>query len=307
MDGDAWGSLGWLALILRNMWKEVQAINDDPVPEFLNFLGHNHFVNPELDVENFAPDLIISLDAAGTDRLWKSYENWKYIFDETPFVVIDHHISNPGFGNVNIIDPEASSVCEILTHLLAELWLQKNITSDAATFFYTGLQTDTNMYATSNTTANTLKAWALLIELWANFRLPIEKCFRQKSLEQIQAQQIAYKNLEISQCWKISYSIITQENIKNSSLDISKLSEYLKWFINETLINIEWVKVAFLLYPLENGEIKWSMRSQDGYDVNTICQKFWGWGHIQAAGFQSSDSSEKIVDKLLEEINKATH
>ncbi len=304
MDGDAWGSLWGLALVLRNMWKQVQAINDESVPESLNFLWQSDIIKPDLDVKAFNPDIIISLDAADTDRLGKSYIKWKDIFDKKTLIVIDHHISNPKFWDINIIDTKASSVCELLTHMLSDLNLEKYISSEAATFFYTGIQTDTNMYATNNTTPNTLVAGARLIELWADFRLPIKKCFREKTSEQIQAQKLAYKNLKISQDGNISYACISKKEIIESGLEISKFSEYLKWFINETLINIKWVKISFLLYPLVNWEIKWSLRSQDNYDVNTIAWIFWGGGHLQAAGFQSKDPQNTVEQKLLKLIKE---
>lgn len=303
MDGDAWGSLGWLALILQQMWKQVCAINDEHVPPWLQFLWHTDIITPELDVESFSPDICISLDAANEERLWESYKRWKHVFDMVPFVVIDHHISNYGFGDINIIDTSASSVCELLTHILEDMWLEKYITPTAATFLYTGIQTDTNMYATNNTTPSTLRAGAKLIELWANFILPIEKCFREKTPKQIQVWKLAYSKTTISKDGFISSAIITSEDLEDTGIDSETLWENLKWFINETLLNIEWVKVAFLLYPLKNGEIKGSFRCVEWYDVNALCQKFGWWGHIQAAGFQTQADIHTLEKNLLTSIS----
>jgi len=97
MDGDAWGSLAGLALLLKKLNKEVQAINDCEVPPALSFLGNTELVDPDLDLQKYSPDIIISLDASDTERLGKSYEKWKDIFQKTPLIVIDHHISNPRF------------------------------------------------------------------------------------------------------------------------------------------------------------------------------------------------------------------
>jgi bifunctional oligoribonuclease and PAP phosphatase NrnA len=304
MDGDAFGSLGGLYLTLEKLGKDVRAINDDMIPESFSFLWHTEMIQPELDVETFAPDIIISLDAADAARLGESYLKWKHIFDITPFVVLDHHISNSGFGNINIIDTESSSTCELTVKILLELGLESDITPAAATFFYTGIQTDTNMYATSNTTAETLKVGAKLLELGADFRLPIEKCFREKTHLQITLSKIAYKNIEIIQNGTVSYTIIPRQDIQDAGIPFEKVSDGLKGFINETLINISWVQVAFLLYPLAKWGIKCSMRSKNGYDVNALCQKFGGGGHIQAAGFESSEEDDIILKRVIKEIER---
>jgi len=70
------------------------------------------------------------------------------------------------------------------------------------------------MYATSNTTPRTLRIGAKLIELGANFQLPIEKCFREKTPEQILLWKIAYKNIEIVQDGRVSYSTVSQEELE---------------------------------------------------------------------------------------------
>lgn len=305
MDGDAWGSLGWLYLVLQKMWKNIKAINDEKVPDSLSFLGNTDIIEPNIDVADFDPDIIISLDAADLARLGKSYETWKKVFTEKPLIVLDHHISNPGFGDINLIDIDASSTCELVVFLLWELSLEQYITPTAATFFYTGLQTDTNMYATSNTTPRTLQIWAKLIELGADFRLPIEKCFREKTPNQIALWKVAYASTHIMEKKWVSYSILREKDLQDAGIPLEKVSEYLKWFINETLINIVWVNIAFLLYPLGKWKIKCSMRSKDGYDVNAICQKFWGGGHVQAAGFENEADIEEIKKMLLEEIKKS--
>lgn len=79
--------------------------------------------------------------------------------------MIDHHISNPLFGDINIVDPKASSTCELLVFILKELDFLQYVTPEAATFLYTGLQTDSNMYFNTNTRAETLEAGAQLMRL----------------------------------------------------------------------------------------------------------------------------------------------
>jgi phosphoesterase RecJ-like protein len=110
--------------------------------------------------------------------------------------VIDHHVSNPGYGNTNIIDPDASSVCELITIIIEDLEYHEHVTPEAATFLYTGLQTDSNMYFNTNTRSSTLRAGALLIDLGADFRLPISELYKKRSKNQMRVWQHALENIK---------------------------------------------------------------------------------------------------------------
>lgn len=215
MDGDAWGSLAALALILKNMGKEVRAINDCHVPPSLSFLGNTELIEPELNVRDFAPDIIISLDASDTLRLGQSYIVWKDIFDTTPLIVIDHHISNPAFGSVNIIDADATSTCELLYEILENLHLLQYITPEIATFLYLGLQTDTNMYFNSDVTSHTLEVGAKLLAHGADFRRVISEMFQKKSFIQLKLWEILLRNLKQDCDGRLSYSVLTRDDIRS--------------------------------------------------------------------------------------------
>ena len=304
MDGDAWGSLAALYLILEKLWKKVTAVNDCSVPPSFDFLWHTHIINPELDIKKFKPDLIISLDASDTWRLGKIYENNRDIFQKTTLVVIDHHISNPWFWGINIINPKSTSTCELLVQILEDLCLLHHVDSEIATFLYLGLQTDTNMYFNSNVNAHTLRTWAKLLELWADYRSVITEMFQKKSYKQLKLWEVILANLKQSHNWDISYSTLSKYEIARLDITHSEVWWFLKWAINELLINISGTKVAFLIYPIAIWENKASMRSQVWYDVAKICESFWGWWHIQAAWFQSQRNQESIVEDLLQKTKE---
>lgn len=302
MDGDAWGSLGGLMIVLKNMWKVVRAINDDNVPNIISFLGNTDFIEPDLDVKNYDPDIIISLDASDTGRLWKSYETWKNTFDEKIFIVIDHHISNPWFGNINIIDAEASSVCEMMADIIQELKLDTYMTPEAATFLYMWLQTDSNMYFNTNTRPGTLRAWAYLMEQWADFRLPISELYKKRTKSMIQVWQHAFQYLTYHYDDTVCWCVLSRAGLESLWLKESQISECFKGLISEILINIDGINIAYLLYPLDDGENKISMRSKAWYNVAEICETFHWGGHKQAAGFQSTNTVEEIEIDLLKKI-----
>jgi len=170
MDPDAFGSLSAFYYILKdNLPKKVKAVNDDPRPDNFAFLDENQIFEPKLNLKEFSPDLIISFDAASTDQLWGIYKNNKEIFENTDLIVIDHHITNPWFWNINIIDTKASSTCELVYEILENFNWTKYITPKIATLLNTGMLTDTNIYYNQNTTSKTLETAAKLLKLWSDF------------------------------------------------------------------------------------------------------------------------------------------
>jgi nanoRNase/pAp phosphatase (c-di-AMP/oligoRNAs hydrolase) len=70
MDPDAFGSLESFYYILKNNFqKEIKAINDEESPKNFRFLDENQIFEPNLNIKNFYPDLIISFDAASVEQL----------------------------------------------------------------------------------------------------------------------------------------------------------------------------------------------------------------------------------------------
>ena len=83
MDMDAFWSLSAVYDILKQLWKNIKAINDEKPLENFSFTWYNEIIKPELDIKIFNPDLIISFDAASEWQLWEAYKNNIEIFKNT--------------------------------------------------------------------------------------------------------------------------------------------------------------------------------------------------------------------------------
>lgn len=112
-DGDTVGSTLALAYALRKMGKECTLACSDPVPDLLSFLpGVEEFGSPQVADH----DLIVTVDASDPGRLGQAY---KYVLDMgLPILNIDHHITNTGFGTVNLVRSDAAATAEIIFDLL---------------------------------------------------------------------------------------------------------------------------------------------------------------------------------------------
>jgi bifunctional oligoribonuclease and PAP phosphatase NrnA len=298
MDPDAFWSLGGFYQLLKKLGKEVKATNDESMPENFSFLTKEDIIIPKIDIQLFNPEVIISFDTASLEQLWETYSKNKDLFEKIPFIVIDHHITNPWFWKLNLIDTTSSSSCELVYDIITDIWYSAHIDKDIATLLLAWIHTDTNSFYNKNTTSHTLEVAWKLIDLKAENKEIVFQFFRKKSLEKVHLwgnimQKVQQKN-------GITWVSVTKEIYENTK----EKDQWFKWFINEFLANIEGTIVALFLYEQNDGSIKASLRSnKDTLDVAQICSEFWWGWHKLAAGFTSSEKIENLENILLQKIN----
>ncbi|MDO8498774.1 MAG: hypothetical protein Q7S44_03230, partial [bacterium] len=117
------------------------------------------FITPSTEGGKF--DLIFILGGQNLNSLGGIYSNNQAVFSGTNLVNLDKNAGNSQFGTTNIVDPEASSLSEIIGQLLPSLSLPFN--QDIASNVLTGIFTATSNLQTANATtfevvANALKA-----------------------------------------------------------------------------------------------------------------------------------------------------
>jgi len=167
-DADSVGGVLAMAEGLLQLNKQVKIISGDtPKSDIFNCLpGYKNILSQsyhQTDLSQF--DLFIIQDSSSYNQITK--------FSPVTFpshlqtIVIDHHITNQGFADINLVDPSAPSVCEILFYLF-QSW-QLNITPDIATNLYVGIHSDTGGFQYPGTTSKTLQAGAKLAEINPNF------------------------------------------------------------------------------------------------------------------------------------------
>ena len=302
MDMDGFWSLSAIFDILNELWKEVKAINDEIPLENFAFLWYNQIIETNLDLKEFNPDLIISFDAASLDQLWNSYKNNIDIFKNTNFVVIDHHKTNPGFGEINIVNPSYSSTCELTFDIITKLKLEKYITPKIATSLLAWIYTDTNVFYNSNTTSNTHYVTAKLMEYWADFRKPYYEFYQKRTFSKSKLWwEILANHMKISKDWKIVWSTVKNEIFIKTNTSERELT----WLISEFFANIEWVEIAFISHEIDNNKVKTSFRSTENYDISAIAEIFWWGWHKQAAWFTSTKKIEEVEREILEQIKNS--
>ncbi len=292
-DGDAAGSLLGLATSLRLRGAVVDTALSTPIGDRFQFLFENEQVLSPEDVQG-PYDAVIILDIGSENRT--GFQEILRNLD-CPIINIDHHATNTGFGNFDILDPNASSTCEMLYKVITEAHLPLN--AETAKFLYLGLLTDSRYFQNSNVRPETFHAAAALLETGFNHQTIIRKLVQSRSETDLKVLGLglsAHKTLENG---KIIYTVIRQK-------ELIKLNATYRhaWSagVFGYLISMQTALVAVSFVESPEGLIFCEFRSKDGFDVSSIALSLGGGGHRSASGCSLNSSMEVAVDRVLNKV-----
>ena len=290
-DGDTLGSMcAMYNMILNRFKKKADMSIVSNIPFNYKFLPNINLAERHFD-KSLVYDLAISLDVAAEDRMLDA----QILFERAKCSLnIDHHKTNPKFGDFQIIDPNASSCGEVLyNYFKNNNWI---IDKNSAICLYTAIMTDTGNFKYENTTSSVFKAVAELVELGANPNLLYKKCYETKTKNFVMFQNYCVNKAEFREENKIAYTKIYKKDLEKFSAG----DDYTDG-IAETLRSIETTEVAFVAKEVDIKLTKISMRSKQ-IDVSKICGMFNGGGHTFAAGCTVRSGIDDAVKKILSEI-----
>jgi len=303
-DGDAVGSLLGFSRILASHFSEknVQTLCKDPAPESFQFLpGAQKIQNL------FAPqsgDLFIILDSAEA-KLTDMHEMYPRLFapdeakaDGIMTIKIDHHPTGADYAQMNIVDSEAASTCEIVVDIADALDMP--ISAEAATCLLTGVYTDTGSMMHSNTSTRVFRTSARLIRLGANHDTIMKNVFRTTKASTLRLWGRVLEKISLTEEGG-AVSAVTASDFRVTGAAFSELAGVID-YVN----SIPGMRFSMVLSDRE-GKVKGSLRTlRDDVDVSQMAQKFSGGGHKKAAGFSlpgklQPETRWKVVPELSEE------
>ena len=290
-DGDTLGSMCAMYSMIYNRFKIKADMNVvSNVPFNYKFLPNINLAQRYYDT-SLVYDLVITLDVASIERVRDS----KIFFDKAKCTVnIDHHKTNPRFGDYQIIEPEASSCGEVLyNYFKKHNW---ELTQDAAISLYVAVMTDTGNFRFENTTSNVFNIVADLVDKGANPNKLYKYCYESKTKNLVLFQNYCVNKAEFVNDNKIVYTTVYKKDLEKFSAG----DDYTDG-IAETLRAIDSTEVSFVVKEVDTKLTKVSMRSKS-LDVAKICEVFGGGGHTYAAGCTIKASVKDSIDKLMKEI-----
>lgn len=287
-DGDAIGSLMAFYHMLKNLNKNVDAIVPE-MPETFEYLDKIDEIKTK---SNISYDLAIVIDCASESRIGQINNEFARCKKN---VIIDHHISNQMYGDINYVMGNISSCCQVIYYLFKE-W-NVNITKEIGEALITGALTDSNGFRNSDVDKNTFLMAAELMDKGIDVPRIYYLAISKKSMAQYLLMKMTLDRLELLEDGKIAFSYISHEDMENVG---AKQGDH------EGLVdlgrNIGGVEVS--VFMREDDIYRISLRSNGLVDVNEIAKKFGGGGHKMAAGIKIEGSFKETKEKVLNEIIK---
>ena len=287
-DGDAIGSLLGLCLLIEKQFpgKQVALHCKDGVPETFNYLPSIARTDPH-DPTMQEGDVLVFLDSA-EPKLTEMHESSPELFGDTyPSICIDHHPTNSRYALVNIVEPEASSTCEIIVNIADHIGWE--ITSDAGTALLTGVYTDTGGLLHSNTSAAVYRTVARLLRSGARRQQIVQEVFRTSKLSTLKLWGRVLEKISLNDAGG-AISAVTEGDFRATGADYSELTGAID-YVN----TIPGMRFSLILSQ-RNGTVKGSLRTlRDDIDVSKMAGQFSGGGHRKAAGFSLPGKLESEV------------
>ena len=291
-DGDCIGSCMGLYLYIKKNYPEisVDVYLEQPRQGF-DYIELFREIRTEAGQEQVY-DLFITCDVSSLDRLAIAGEH----FDKAKKTVcIDHHVSNPGFAQVNYVCPDVSSASEVLYGLLDPEKVDKCV----AEAIYTGMIHDTGVFQYSSTSPDTMRIAGELMKTGFNFSKIIDESFYQKTYIQNQVMGRVLTESIMLREGKCIVGYLKKRDMEFYGVTSADLDG-----IVSQLRLTEGVDVAIFLYEIQTQNFKVSMRSNGMVDVSKVAVFFGGGGHVRAAGCELRGSMYDVINNIMAEIER---
>ena len=292
-DGDAIGSLFGLYEVLTAMGKRVRYLIDTP-PRDVAFL-----VRPCTE-EAFVPRRVVTVDVADRKLLGDEQDA---LYGDRVDLCVDHHASNRLYAEKTLVVPKAAAAAEVLYELFRRHGV--SITPRIADCLYTGVATDTGCFRYANTTADTLRAAAALVEAGADNAAVNERIFETKSLAYAEFEAMVMGTLRLYLDNRCAVVTVTRKMFEKSGVEEADAKS-----INGLPRQIEGVVAGVTVKERPEGGWRISLRTRAPLDASAVCARFGGGGHVAAAGCELDGDADTVtatvVAAIREELDRMT-
>lgn len=281
-DGDTLGCGFALCYALRTLGKNANVKVCGKVPSKFSYLVENYVE------QDFVCDFVVSVDVAAPSLLGEYEEEYADKID----LCIDHHGSNSIKADNIFVDASCAAASEIIYVLIKQMDCE--ITKEIADCIYTGISTDTGCFCYSNTTAQTHRIAAEVIELGCDNREINRINFETKSRAKLKMERMVYDTMEFycgGKCAIIYTTLAMQKALCAGDDEMEGLASIPR--------QVEGVLMGITMREKEDGTFKVSVRTNDGINASEFCARFGGGGHPAASGCSIKGDLQTVKYMLI--------
>jgi phosphoesterase RecJ-like protein len=240
--------------------------------------------------------VVLALDTSVKNRLGTVLDA---IAGSPLWICIDHHKSNEGYADLNLIDPSRPATAQIL----AEAFLNEGITitPEMATNFFAAISTDTGSFQYEGTTDRTYEVGAELIRRGVNVAELSRSLYENQPRRRLELLKHALVNARFTSHDRVASFALSLADVEKLGI-IPEDNEG----IIDTLRSVEGVKAAAFFEEMPDGMVRLSLRSKDpNFDACNLCRQFGGGGHSMASGARIMGSFVEVQENVLSAIDSA--
>jgi phosphoesterase RecJ-like protein len=293
-DGDTLGAAIAIAIAAERLGKQAEVVSGDPPPPFLAVLPRIDRVRSAPQLE---PDLAVVVDTGDlkrTGRIAAEHADW---LSRSRIANIDHHVSNPGFGAANWVDPAAAATCEMVALMLPSLGV--SLDAELATALLTGIVQDTHTFAHPNATPRTLRVAADLVEAGADLSRLNRAVYADKPFSTLALWGLMLAGIGQRCDGRIVHASMTMEMLAQTGEQPTASEGFV-----DLLASTRDADITVLFKQAEPGSTRVSVRTTERADAVAITSAFGGGGHARAAGCTVEEPLEEARERVLAECER---
>lgn len=293
-EGDAIGSELALKRFLCGLNKDAIIVNNEALPSVYRCFDPDKDVkflkskDVNINLNDF--DAIFIVDVADWSQLGDFADTIKA--SQITKICIDHHPTNSGFADINVIDKEASSAGELIFDLIT--YMHGKLTLEVATPLYLSIATDTGWFKFSNTSAKALKACSDLIKAGVKSEIIYEKLYHNKHISYLKLLSLTLGALRSECDGQLVWTKMTKDMIKSSGVEFVDTD-----VIIDLIRAVKDVEVVIIFRELGERKAKASFRSKHTIDVSKLASDFGGGGHVRAAGASLNEPIDTVIGNVI--------
>lgn len=284
-DGDTIGSAVALCLALRDLGKEAYLLYNEEITD-----TYRPYAEPCWAPADFSPAYVVSVDVAVQDLLPKNAAPYRERID----LAVDHHPSQGFFAAQTCLNAGAAACGEIVYDIICQL---TTLTPDIALALYVAISTDCGCFVYTNTTANTHRVAAALMETGIDVGGVNKQLFRTKSKVRLQMEARMVAEMELYDEDRVvimQIPLALRQEMQATDTDIEELSSLAP--------QVEGTDCGITLRELRPGTVKISVRSGKRVNANLVCGQLGGGGHAAAAGATVEGTMEEVKQAVLHAV-----